>query len=573
MSKAEKTSGPRRQALVLLLQLLRRAIDQGRAYGRNHPLAMSAVERFREHFTSVATEEIALEVTISGLAIEGDLLVGRAGQRDPLTMPLFNEGIRRITIAANPPPNERDAFFEAWINVVGNPNEAEALSTRCWELELEAFRLVVLDTFSLADEEGDDGERNQQKAKAELDSLINAMASESSSTGAEAGPMLLRVSADDIALLRSELVRGVTAESLAQQDAKLASLQLSPTDIENFVAGFSTRKDAMPRAARALINAAVLSQGDEAGAFAKRLADLLAAFAERGRFGPSLEAWNVLVADARADTHLGAARVKLLTWLKQFFVSPAFLDPLIRALDAAEGKDPEALEALKTIAPTLGNSFREQVARLQNPAARSAAAGLLAELSPTQATRSINVADLNAASFGEFLKRLDAMPPPEATRFLTQALEHPEAEVRRDAAGAISPTVAVRLPRGVLANHLKDTDAEVRRRLLRVVADLEDPSAARALGELLKRPDVDEEERVRVYHALGKLGGKVAAEVLIAELDRKQDPDATVACVGALAVLGDPSAKKPLESLAGKLMAAPRVKAAARAALSRVTKA
>lgn len=575
MSKAEKTAGPRRQALVLLMQLFRRAVDQGRAYGKTHQLAVTALERFREHFSSVATEELTLEITLGGAALDGELLAGRPGQRDPLTLPLFNEGIRRLTVTANPPAHERDAFFDAWMQVVANPSEAEALSTRVWELELEAFRLVVLDTFSLSDDEGgsDDGSQNQQKAKQELDSLINAMAAESTAGSADGGPALLRVSADDVALLRSELVRGVTGESLAQQDAKLAALHLSPTDIENFVLGFTPRADAVPAAARAIINAAVLSQGEEAGAFARRLADLFAAFAERGRFHPTLEAWKWLVADARADTHHGAVRVKLLTWLKQFFVSPAFLDPLLRTLDGAEGNAPDALEALRTIAPTLGNGFKDQVARLTSPAARAAASALLAEIAPTQGTRAINVADLNAASFAEFIKRLDAMPPADATRLITQGLDHADVEVRRQAAASITPTVAVRLPRGVLTNHLKDVDADVRATLLKVVTDLEDPSAARALGELLKRADVAEAERTRVYHALGKLGGRVAVDVLIAELDRRQDPDATVAAVGALAVLGDPRSAKPLEALAGRLMSTPRVKSAARAAISRVKKA
>lgn len=576
MSKAEKTSGARRQALVLLVQLLRRAIDQTRAYGKTHQLAAGSLDRFREQLASVTTEETAFDITLAGAALDGELLAGRPGQRDPLTLPLFNEGIRRVTIAANPPAHERDAFFDAWMQVVSNPAEAEALSTRVWELELEAFRLVVLDTFSLADEDssgGDDGSQNQQKARQELDSLINAMAAESGAAAGSAGPALLRVSADDVAVLRSELVRGVTAERLAQQDAKLAALQLSPTDLENFVLGFTPRADAVPAAARALINAAVLSQGEEAGAFAKRLSDLFAAFAERGRFRPTLEAWKWLVADARADTHLGAARVKLLTWLKQFFVSPAFLDPLLKTLDGAEGHAPDALEALKTVAPMLGSGFKDQVAKLTSAAARAAASGLLAEIAPAQATRSINVADLNAASFSELTRRLDALPIAEATRLVAQGLDHADVEVRRDAAGVITPRVAVRLPRGVLANHLKDTDAGVRGRLLKVVGELEDPSAAKALGELLKRPDVDEAERIRVYHVLGKLGGTVAVEVLVGELDRRQDEEATVAAVGALAVLGDPASKKALESLAGRLMAPPRVKSAARAAISRVKKA
>jgi hypothetical protein len=281
----------------------------------------------------------------------------------------------------------------------------------------------------------------------------------------------------------------------------------------------------------------------------------------------------VLVTEAKSDAEWGAARVKPLAALKNVFVSPAFLDPLLHALDAAEGKAPEALEALKLLVPTLGTGFRAQVAKLTNPAARAAASGLLAEVAPAAATRSINVSDLNAASYGEFLKRLDTLPPAEATRLLTQGLEHADVEVRRLAAGAITPALAVRLPRGAIAAHLAEDDAEVRARLVRVVVESEDPSAAPALGRLLARPDVGDDERTRVYAALGKLGGRAATEVLLAELDKRHEADVTVACIGALAVAGDPAAKKPLEALSHKLMATPRVKAAARAALQRVNKA
>jgi len=575
MAQAEKANNTRRQAVTLLLQLARRSFDSTRSYGRGHPLAAAAQQRFREHFDAVLkTEELNLEVTLAGLTFDGELVSGRPGQRDPLTMPLFNEGIRRLSFNAAPPERERDAFFDAWMNVVMNPQESEALSTRCWELELESIRLVVLDTFSLSDDEGGDaGGTAQKHAKEELDSLINAMAAESGSASADLAPMLLRVSADDVALLRSELVRGVTGEKLAQQDAKLAALRLSPTDLENFAEGLAPRKGAVTQGARALLNAAVLSTGPEAEGFFRRLVDVLRALADRGHFRPPLEAYQALIDDARADAQLAPVRTKALAALKNFFVSPAFLDPLLKALDAAEGNSPEALEALRLIAPTLGAGFKAQVARLTNANARAAAAGLMAEVAPSQGTLGINVADLNAASFAEFLKRLDAMSPGDAAQLLGQGLGHADAEVRQLAANALTPALTPRLPRGVLAAHLADEDRAVRARLLKAVVELEDPSAARALGQLLERLDVDDDERSRVYSALGKLGGKAATEVLLAELEKKHDADVTIACIGALAVLGDSAARKPLEALSHKLIASPRVKAAARAALSRVTKA
>ncbi|MEW5740269.1 MAG: hypothetical protein AB1938_15155 [Myxococcota bacterium] len=573
MAQADKAGNARRQAITLLMQLMRRAIDSTRSYGRGHPLSTAALQRLREHFGAVLqTEELNLEVTLNGLTFDGELVGGKVGQRDPMTMPLFNEGIRRITFGAAPPDHERDAFFDAWMNVVMNPQETEALSTRCWELELQSIHLVVLDTFSLTDEEGDENATSQKQAKEELDALINAMASESASAGGDVGPMLLRVSADDVALLRSELVRGVTGEKLAQQDAKLASLHLSSTDMENFAEGINPRQGAVTRGARALLNAAVLSASPELEGFFRRLADVFRNLAERGIFRPTLDAYQALISDARDDSQLGQTRVKLLAALKNFFVSPAFIDPLLKTLDATEGNAPDALEALKVIAPSLGAGFKDQVARLTNANARAAAAGLLVELSPAQGTLAVNVADLNAASFAEFLKRLDTMAPPDAARLLAQGLEHKEVEVRRLAANALTPTLAPRLPRGVLSAHLSDEDEAVRTRLLRLSVELEDPSVARALGKLLERPDVGDEERTRVYSALGKLGGKAATEVLLVELEKRHDPDVTVACIGALAVLGDSAAKKPLEALSHKLMATPRVKAAARAALSRVSK-
>lgn len=51
MAQADKTGGPRRQAITLLIQLARRAVDAVRSYGATHPLASGAVERVREHLS------------------------------------------------------------------------------------------------------------------------------------------------------------------------------------------------------------------------------------------------------------------------------------------------------------------------------------------------------------------------------------------------------------------------------------------------------------------------------------------------------------------------------------------
>lgn len=563
-----KTSAARRQAMALMIQLFRRAIDQTRAYGKGHPMAETATQRFREQFAVVSIEETDLEITMAGVAHDEELLIGRPGQREPLTQALFNEGIRRIVIGALPPDHERDAFFDAWMEIVIRPNEAEALSTCVWELELEAFRLVVLDTFSLTNGESSEDMALQMRTKQELDWLLNAMVAESSAS--DAGLTLLRVSSDDVAVLRSELVRGVTAEQLAREDSRLAELQLAPEEVERFVQSFPPRSEAVPAAARALVNAAVLAQGEDLEHYGRRIADLFAALAERGRFLPPLAAWKSMVADARADALHGAVRVKLLTALKPFFASAAFLGPLLKKVDTTDGKAPEALDALRIVGPMLGNSLKDQIPRLRSPAARSAVSMLLAEIAPGQATASVNVADLTAEAFAELVKLLDSMPHEESTRLISQGMMHADVHVRREAAAAITPTVAVRLARPVLARGLKDSDAAVRATMLQVVSDLEDPSTAPALGQLLKRPDLEEDERVRVYHALGKVGGRGAAEVLAAELSRKQSPEALLIAINALAALGDPSSAKALEALADKLLLSSRIKVAARAALARV---
>jgi hypothetical protein len=570
MAQADKARNARRQAVTLLMQLMRRAIDATHSYGRGHPLSIAALQRLREHMGAVLQEELTLEVTLHGLAFDGELVTSRVGQRDPMTMPLFNEGIRRITFNAAPPDEECDAFFDAWMNVVMSPQESEALSTRCWELELRSIHLVVLDTFSLSDEEGDEGSSAYKRAKEELDTLIDAMASESASSGADLGPMLLRVSADDVMLLRSELVRGVTGEKLAQQDAKLASLNLSITALENFAEGINPRQGAVTRGARALLNAAVLSQGAEREAFFGRLVEVFKDLAERGVFRPCLDAYQALISDAREDSQMGQTRVKLLAALKTFFVSPAFLDPLLKTLDATEGNSPDVLEALRVVAPSLGADFKGQVARLSSAKARAAATGLLVKLSPAKSTLAVNVADLNATSFAELLKRLASMAPRDAARLLGDGLNHKDVEVRRLAASALTVDLAPRLDRGVLTSHLADVDEVVRARLLKLVVELEDPSAVKALGTLLARTDLGDDERTRVYAALGKLGGREATGLLLLELDKTHGPDVTVACIGALAVLGDPAARKPLKAMARKLMASSRVRAAARAALSKM---
>lgn len=263
-------------------------------------------------------DELTLEVTLAGFAVDGEQLTGKGGPRDLMAMPLFNEGIRRITFTPNLPPKDRDAFVDAWLGVVLNPQGSEAVSTRLWELELTTISLVVLDTFALeSDGATQEGASTQVGARAELDALISAMAAEYSGSSAPdalraaAGPALLRVSADDLALLRSELVRGVSGEQLAQQDrgGDAAALHLSPTDVENFTEQLAPPPNTTALAAHALLNAAVLTQGPEADALATRLLEVLRGAADAGHFTAALEAYRKLVADARLDAQLGQARV------------------------------------------------------------------------------------------------------------------------------------------------------------------------------------------------------------------------------------------------------------------------
>lgn len=74
MAQADKARNARRQAVTLLMQLMRRAIDATHSYGRGHPLSIAALQRLREHMGAVLQEELTLEVTLHGLAFDGELV-------------------------------------------------------------------------------------------------------------------------------------------------------------------------------------------------------------------------------------------------------------------------------------------------------------------------------------------------------------------------------------------------------------------------------------------------------------------------------------------------------------------
>jgi hypothetical protein len=576
-AQSEKKAVP--PALQEAVQLLRRALDSLRTYRSSHQVAKLAMARAHAKWVEAidGPQGLQLEVTLGSLLFEDTPLSSQAagsGRReDPLALPLFNEGVRRLTFVAPIVHDELTVFLDAWLSAAASPSASQSVTTRLWEAELKTVQLVVIDSFALSDdvastEASAGGPVNSFRQQ--VDALINAIASEGHAGGSDAKleTSVLRVSAEDIELLRAEGVRDITAEQLSRQESGGRTIEgLSDEDRDVLARELTVvRHDPAERFATALVNAALLSGGVDAKAATERLQALLKGLVETGQLKEALDAYQRLVAQVKEDQSLGSLRAGVVARLKPLFLSDWFVERLMFYLDAEE-VHLGALYVLQVVGKSLVKHLTAWLPRLKTQGAKKAVAAIVAEAGAAGLAMGAQVKAMDATSFQEVMMRFRGMAPDEVVQVLAPALNSLDVEVRRLAMRALTPAVAVRVPRGVLQARLNDPDPQLRADMLRLVVRLEDPTAVPSVVALLKRPTTPADERVRLAEALGTLGGPQALQALTDGLEKQSEVEVRCACALALGASRDPLARAPLEAAAGRFLTLPRLRAAVQTAL------
>jgi hypothetical protein len=534
-----------------------------------------------------AVSEIQIDVAPSTLHVDGHTVpfavqgTTTKRSRDPLATALFQEGIRRITFLPTVTETEATTLLGEWVEAANQPLGGNVAST-VWEIEPKGLKLVLLDTFDGANEGGDGtglstapaGTGRTLSVSQQIDSLVSAIAAEglaADGTGGFVSQGLIQVSADDIALLRSESLRNITAADLAVHESAKAPTQALEERVLNELRQEleQERDEALARLPATLLNAAVLNEASDwevlTGLFD---AFVKGAFAAGQRSVP-LNSWQRMVAETKADPVFGTRRVSALKVWKPALTAPAVLEALVQGLDE-EAQVRSTLEALRVLGKVAVPTVLKFATAARTDAGKRAALEFIREVDPAQVATSA-AAMSDPSSLSVVVNRLPQMSDAEACQILEGLLASTDVQARRIGAKALNAKRAPLLRHQLVLARLQDNDAEVRMAMLKVAIALEDPSTLAALMTLAKRPKMESPELDLVYEALAVTGAPEARSFLVEELHQGAAPRRVAAAV-ALGASTFSDAKAVLSETAGKLLTAPALKKACRAALERLAK-
>lgn len=585
MAGGPRTTQKRTLDVDQWLRGVRRALEPFRQYAPEHATALEAVQRCITGVLELTAQgELQLDVGHAALQLDGQPLQF-SGQgavdktRDPLAVALFNEGIRRLTFLPALSAAEAMALLLAWLEAANHPLCGN-IASKVWEQEPKGLKLVLLDTFD-GPNEGSDGTglsaavssgRKALSVADQIDSLVSAISAEGLAADGGGGFVshgLMQVSADDLALLRSDAVRGITAAQLAAHEQVGAA---SFTALDDATAKAmrdeleAERSDALTRLGPTLLNAAVLNAESDWGLVGGAFSDLVRGAIRAGEYALPLQVFQHLVAGARADATLGARRVEVLKQWKSLLLEQPVLDSLVQGLDTDAGRD-KTLAALKVLGKAAIPAALRFVSATKSEPGREAALGFVRSVDPSQVASSTD-GTLDETNLGLLVARLAAMPDADARELLERLLSSPEVQSRRIGAMAVTPNLAPLLRHTLVLARLQDNDVEVRLSMLRIVLALEDPSALPALRSLAHRPRIDSPELELLFETIAVVGGAEAVDLLEHEL-RDGAPARRSAAALALGASTRPEARALLRATAGKLLTLPGLRAACRTALER----
>lgn len=574
--------------VVQWLHGVRRALEPFRQYSRVHPMAVEAQQRCVAGLLALTSKaELQLDVGPSALHLDGQALPftvqGAASKtRDPLATTLFNEGVRRLGFLTTLSEAEANALLGEWMEAANAPLGGNVAS-RVWELEPRGLKLVLLDTFDGAQEGGDGtgvsaartGSARALSVGEQIDALVSAISSEGLAADGGGGFVsqgLVQVSADDVALLRSESLRNITAAQLAAHEGgaqtksaglDAATLQALHDELE------AERAQAMKGLGASLLNAAVLNAEEDWPRIVSAFSALVKSALALGEYALPLHTWQRLVAETRNDPIFGARRIEVLKQWKATLLSPDVMDALTLGLESEVGREP-TLDALKLMGKAAVPAVLKYASASRHEAGRKAALGFVREVDPALAASSAAAVG-DTSNLGSLVVRIPTMPDAEARDILERLLSSLDVATRRVGAKALTAKRAPLLRHQLVLARLQDNDAEVRLSMLKVVLALEDPSTLPTLLSLGKRPRIDSPELELLFEAISVIGSRDAVEFLLNELNQSVGVRRIAAAL-ALGAANVPTAREALTATASKLLTVPALKAACRTALERLSK-
>lgn len=508
------------------------------------PMVPKVVEQAVSRMAHALVDEVKAGGELTFSLGPGGLTVGDAPvlHAQALAAPLAKDGVRALTFKQGLPLEEAAAVAQAWVRTSTGPFGTEGVATRVWDQEHAHVAALLHPPARCLGE----------------DALLESERLFRDWTTTPALPPLETILFSDeraVATLRAlealELVPEAGVVDIDQWRRDLDALTQALSD---------ARGDPEAHLAKALVRAGDrATTPQELNALSVVVDRLVARLAHEHHFAAGVDLFRTV---STAESHTPGGRA-VLDRFRAGLSSDAFIGVLVQSLNDPHAAG-EALTGLRHMGPQAAKALA-QVKGLSEEGRRRLVT-VVAELESDGARKATEQAAATAAASLDQLKQL---PAAEAVAVLKKALSSPDAAVRRHALEVMTQAHAVQVADALHAR-ITDLNADVRLLALKLVAELEDPTALPALTAVLHKPKLTLEERQLAYGALARIGGPKAAAALVEDLQKHADVAVRVAAAQALGGLDHPKVREALTAEAGRLLGPAELKKACKEALARL---
>jgi HEAT repeat protein len=557
---------------------LRRVLRGYRSYAPDHEVLVRHRGELYDRLLALLQVEdpVVFDITARTLVFEETVVVEAEEREEGITLPLFLDGVQRLTFLGGIERSEIDALLDLWwLAIAGKDAQEQSFITRFWEAELQHVSLVAVETFVQGDEREEENVDAGVRQQEHVEAVMQQLAGERLAGGAR-GPAaqlkVLRVTREDLAVLALDEVASLDGDRLERYDqAKVPSVPgLDPASRGELLAEARVpMRDGVDRLLVAFLDTLDLedTQGEER--VRTLAARLFGSLARAGAFGALAQAVRRAMAFARGDPSAIDRRCRALVPVLEGLADAQTIEAVVAALD-----DPEAWEEAATVLAFLpvasAGALLERLASVQTAGGRAALCSVVERMKPSGETLARVLAGARSREALALLQVARAIGADRLEAVLVPARTHPDTSVRRAVVEILTEDTEAHLSE--LLALLEDEDEEIRRQALDALMRVRARGLVRPLRALLERRDVGAGERHRIVVALGRIGGREASLALQHELKSTESVEARLAAIRALGQTRDRSAILALKAAASGWLTSKEIKTAAQEAIERLSK-
>jgi hypothetical protein len=558
---------------------IRRVLDGIRTYPPGHVTLKNYRAGLLEKLSAQLQEEeeYSLRVTPMGFSTETRIVNKAEKLTDSITHPLYLDGVQLFTVKRGVTLQELEQLTDMWrATLDGRLGDTHTFTTRFWEANFPHLHVLSVESFSERSGAGE-GSQVATAMQAVVDELSGVapktrLAPLAGSSGFAGGRKLVRVTKEDLAILRTQGITEMTEKELERYDTneRAPIPGLKPGEL-TAIAGEvrAEHAKAIERALDAVFATGLNATTDEQQKLRSAFALVLSAMLGANQIDRLRQNLARQVQMARSGDPLELdARFSVVTMLMGAIGAAHIVEPTIAALDDAATRE-AATVILRFMPGTSAPLLLDWLVVPQTPAGLRAFADLVAAMKPQVSDLAPRIGWSDETLAIELLRMAKSLGAAESWPVREAALAH--------AAVAVQIEALKELDREVLLAHklkllplLASPVPELRHALFNAFVASKDKGVAPALATLLRRVQLDSAEHKRVLLALGTLGGPEACGALRNELVNGKDAELQCLAAYALGNAGDERSRPQLEELANKLFGGGALKQAAKNALKQL---